>query len=884
MRRNVLTILGITALVITLVVVLGPSMTEISTSTPTRANSIPIKSPESNWNTDSDLKPAIPPQLAFEVRDAVTGARIERDAAVTLTLEDGTLVDVERGHASGEAVAFEGLPDKPLFARVRLPGYLDTEAGPLTVEPGPKTVRLLLTPMFVVSVRPRLPSGKLPDAVRVFSTTPPTWPRRTAYAEWRTLDASGATYTLPPGKYWCQVPELNPMRHADFPDRSNWLDDDWLTNSPGFVVRGRSFVFEFEVVDRALVLEPEVTWPEGKMSIAGRLVDQEDRPLGEVFVCAIRTGPGPLREQGAIARTDDNGKFLLEGLMPGFYRVRRVADSDGDGPGGIWVGELQAGVAVDAIRLVAESRPDNESTEKTGSVEVRILRRGKPVKGARLKLEGWGTLATGYWNDFDRGPEVFAGETDDDGRLLLKDRQARNYVVRPISPLTMQMFDLQIWPDMTTKVEWEITPPGTADFHGFVRHQGAETLWYVLDAKDEFFRKHLFWNPEKDESFEVCGIPPGAYVFKAPDTDWFDYAYDVTFKSDEALVFERNEGAATVSGPTPYAGFWKSGASIEFWELGEVVGSRARSWDHSLHPPLQWEETIDIKRVPKRAFRLAAKTASNRVVAVAEVDTTNGNVEDIQWTLLYDQRGGTLKLECPMPSADKRTGVEIYLARDDVAELQVERLWMAYVNDKRFAMFEGVPAGEWIVTITGSGIERWSQTVKVENGVTQVLTLVPLARTEESSNPNKEGAKDRPIGGVTIKLPTPSSTVGPPGEPPPPPPEQKVLPPLPPVPYNPASLPAGREVYLFCSGATHDELWSVFVHGGSPQRPLALGVAERSTYLAVDLVLDNSQPVIVISGLEVGDATLILQLPGRKNVTVALKADVASYIAEFTPE
>jgi hypothetical protein len=74
MRRNVLTILGLTALVITLVVFLGPSMTEVSTTEPIRAKSIPIKSPEPTWEPKPTLpEPTKRVTVVGSAVDAVTG-------------------------------------------------------------------------------------------------------------------------------------------------------------------------------------------------------------------------------------------------------------------------------------------------------------------------------------------------------------------------------------------------------------------------------------------------------------------------------------------------------------------------------------------------------------------------------------------------------------------------------------------------------------------------------------------------------------------------------------------------------------------------------------------------------------------------------------------
>jgi hypothetical protein len=85
MRRNVLTILGLTALVITLVVVLGPSMTEVSTATPTHAESIPVRTPEPTWRA----KPTRPePTKSIGVVGKAVDSVTSQHLGVRITLID----------------------------------------------------------------------------------------------------------------------------------------------------------------------------------------------------------------------------------------------------------------------------------------------------------------------------------------------------------------------------------------------------------------------------------------------------------------------------------------------------------------------------------------------------------------------------------------------------------------------------------------------------------------------------------------------------------------------------------------------------------------------------------------------------------------------------
>ena len=342
MRRDMFVILGITALVVTAVVVLGPWLSTLSFGSPSKTSSIPLAPPESESRSIAaeESEPTTP--LHVEVVDAATGRHIERDTAVDLYLEGGDWLDQMRGRADGEPIAF----DVPLWAtslmlRARLPGYVTGSIEPVLMQPGlPKLVRFTLTPVYPVRIK--LPPGYEGDVrlLRVFSTTVPAWPETRPYSQWHVVLYGSAAFELPPGRYGLQVVSGDPRKHPDYAGHINWVDLEWLNRTPGYAIPVDSSIQEFQVTDHALEITPALDWGKGELSLGGVLLDEDGEPLEGVKLEAIRCGPGPVRVRAATAKSDAKGAFRFEGLSAGVYRVQERDDQTVLGEQAVWLGTL----------------------------------------------------------------------------------------------------------------------------------------------------------------------------------------------------------------------------------------------------------------------------------------------------------------------------------------------------------------------------------------------------------------------------------------------------------------------------------------------------------------------------------------------------------------
>jgi hypothetical protein len=277
---------------------------------------VPVSTPEF-VPAPPEAEPA--DQLMFEVTDTATGQRIERGVTINLYRADRKFVDVSRGRESGRAITFNKLIAQQVNAYISLPGYQDQGFGPIDVRAEPQVIRVALKPLYVVTIRPG-DVGVV--SLRVFSEGVPEFPLTQPYSKWETVVRSGATFLLPPGKYWCHIPRTNPRKHPDHPTREDWLETDDLTRNPGLLVNGCGMFIAFEVVDRPLELTPEVVWPHGTGRVGGVATDAAGMRLPDLEVVAIRFGAGSAPEIAQRVHTDAEGSFAMSGLPAGDYRVQ----------------------------------------------------------------------------------------------------------------------------------------------------------------------------------------------------------------------------------------------------------------------------------------------------------------------------------------------------------------------------------------------------------------------------------------------------------------------------------------------------------------------------------------------------------------------------------
>ncbi|MCG3183851.1 MAG: hypothetical protein ICCCNLDF_01960 [Planctomycetes bacterium] len=869
MRRELAVIIGITALVVALVLLLGPQLTRVETGSPKPADSIPLPPLKSERPTPEPDQPQDLQPLRVEVLDAVTGRQIERDTAIDLTHLDGTWLDQMRGRFDGEPIGFTEPPiGRPLLLRLRLPGYVDAAAGPIVLAPGvPMVTRVKLLPLYRIDIVPRLPEGDKLYAVRVFSVTPPTWPETRPYSEWRAPVGGSAGFMLPPGRYWCQLPRHNPTVHTDYEDRGNWTTTDWLSKTPGYPITWPNFLFEFEVKDAPLTLAPEVAWPKGELMISGRLVNAKQQPQPRRRVLAIRMGPGCMREVAGSARTDEDGRFLLNGLLPGDYRIAEQEGEYNDGEEAVWLGRLKEGEPPPEVLLVTGRVQKAVDEPKTGSIAIRMLRNGEPIAGAKLEYRA-PKAPRGWWQSV-RNEDGSDGRSDAAGWIHLLNVPAGEYLLRGKAPRSLYSMDVTVEAGNRNSCDYELAPKGSASLSGYLRFEGGTYPICTLQGATETDSVSL--EVAEDGLVSAIGIAPGTWQLRAYDRVGFKHEYPLEFTADTTLAFEREERFARLTGQPPYPGFWDLLASIDYVD---AFGLQDERWHRKLRGSPDWTESISIDHLPRRKFMLVARSGyGKRAVALADVDTTAGDVAEINWTLLGTPEGasgGTLEVES-LRSVDQPSAgyVNLFLAESAFGPVLVVRKPIEIRYEKLLVSIGNLVPGSWNVALEADGFETLKTAITIKANHRTVVQLRPAASA-------RNDAHDRPTGGINIKLPPPAST-GPPPEPLPAPPREVVPPPLPPRPLANDEPLAGREVWLYPTGAEVAELWHALIHVryGRHSRPIA--VAESDWHLRASLVYAHGRPAILLQGLDEDDTGLTLRLPGREPVRVALVAGRSAY-------
>lgn len=869
MRRELAVILGITALVVALVLLLGPLLSDVRPTSRKPADSIPLPPLKTERSAPEPGQPQALPPLRVEVLNAFTGRHIERDAAVDLSLSDGTWLDQMRGRFDGEPIGFTEPPlGQPLLLRVRLPGYVDGAAGPIVLAPGlPTVVRVALQPLYRVDVAPRMPEGDKLHAVRVFSTTPPTWPETRPYSEWRAPVGGSAGFMLPPGRYWCQVPGSSPSQHPDYRERGAWMNLSQLDDRPGLALLAPNYLFEFEVKDGPLNLAPEVVWPSGALMFSGRLVNAEQQPQPRRRMLAIRCGPGPFRELSAIAFTDDDGRFVMSGLLPGDYRIAEMRGDYSDGEEAVWLGQLKDGEPPPDVLLATGRKETSIDEPTTGSVAIRMLRNGEPISGARLEFNA--PKATRGWWQSVRGVDGSDALTDAAGWIHLMNVPAGEYVLRGKAPRSLHSMRVTVEAGKHGSCDYELAPKGSATLTGYLRFEGGTYPYCTLQGEKENGSVSLA--VAEDGLVSAIGIAPGTWQLRASDRAGFKHEYPLEFTADTTLVFEREERFARLTGAPPYPGFWNLLASIDYID---AFGSQDERWHRKLRGSPDWAESISIEYLPRRKFMLVARTGyGKRAVALAEVDTSAGDVAEINWTAVGTPEGvagGALEVES-MWSLDQPSAgyVSLLLAESAFGPVHLVRRPIEVRYEKLLTSFDNLSPGTWNVTLRADGFETLTTAITIKAHHRTVVQLRPAAGA-------RTDAHDRPTGGIRIKLPPPAFTEPPPG-PLPAPPREAVPPPLPPRPPANDEPLAGRKVWLYPTGAEVGELWHALVHVRYGRQSRRIAVVESDWDLRASLVYAHGRPAILLQGVRDGASGLTLRLPGREPVRLELKADQAAY-------
>jgi len=329
---------------------------------------------------------------------------------------------------------------------------------------------------------------------------------------------------------------------------------------------------------------------------------------------------------------------------------------------------------------------------------------------------------------------------------------------------------------------------------------------------------------------------------------------------------------------------------------GETETESMRELSIARYEGHEYEHGIRLPGIACKPQRLALH-CDHRLLAVATVAADQESVTPEDWIIVgttQDEQGALVLVSAKSDDDRNWYGDTVRLEVSREAEIEPILFAEAYSRSSNgkpqsdiFFKFRGLLPGEWHLRAVRPNGEEWEGDVDLEAGDTYLIHLKP-----DSKEPAKEGAEpedlpdendnsskdahDRPTGGINIKLPRPTtpppSTTGPPPEPlripeaPPPPP------PLPGLPET--YTPSGKELTVYVSGATTEELWDSLVQLNGNGLSACAGVLDYTwstpgfvPYLS--LVQRSGRVALVIRGIQDWQTEIVLQIPGCKLVTLA---------------
>lgn len=840
MRRDVISILIITAIVVAATLLVGPYLAEVRTGPPRIANSIPIPLKR---DPASVAEPAPTPArfpLNVEVRDSATGNRIEKDTAITIAALDGTSLQYTRGFENGLAVGVSP-PSMPVVICATRVGYVDAYEGPIVWIPGSElNVLIDLQPLLKVDIRPRMPGEFSPREIAVMTATLPGNSSRERRRWDSELYQGVASFRLSPGKYWCYVP-MGRRVSTRYDLGRDWINPSpWYPNLQHAEYRD-GFVFSFDVIDKGLTLEPEATLATGECELTGQLTNADGDPCPDVGLWAVRCSPSPFQYVAGVVDSDLEGRFTITGLAPGVYRLQPETAKLAAYADSVKIADLRD-VTDASVNLRMQYPPEAE--QWWGTAEVRVLKNGVPLEDAKIR--------TGYNN------RLLVGEDRGDGWRYFEKLSATDMWIHT-EPWTLQSFTLPVRAGLIISKEFEIAPEGTGALQASARLEGSRLREVNLTRQSDRFGEYRTFRKTGHDDFTILGIPPGSYDLTLTydnDEAPVNLHYVVEIAPDETTLFDRYEKSAFVAGTFPD----KKGGRIYLRREGDGLVGRGGGWS----VPSGDAVRFGIDGLPRGKFLLCAYlTGPVDGLAVARVDTTNGDAEVIEWVHVLCSTvaaGGIVRVEAPDVRRYWSGYATLYLAGNGLQRFYLGSLDLKRRGDHLVAEFPDVQPGKWRVILEGDDYLPLEAEVELTPGE---RTTVRLRRDPEVSNRDWQPP-------LAPKVWLPPRFAGE-ASPPPPVGPGLVVPGTEVVPED-WRTPESRIEWVYLTGASESELMAavVFAHRDENLSNGEYIEHRRRVYPYARLRMAHGRPVLVIERLTPSTASIEVHVPGCKVLTIDL--------------
>jgi hypothetical protein len=442
-------------------------------------------------------------ELELQIKAAGTGAFVPVKKLVTIKDGDGRVLDLSGTDL--DSLAINSPFGVPVWLTVEARGWFSRTIGPFVRWPGvmQSHTAWLSKPQPVTFAGASTFDGQ---RVTVFGAAPPDDTHAFIYRQSAVVDAAGAIMELAPGPYWCVV-------HADM--GSQWRG---MAFTDQVLLQAIDVRDEPMVVDLNTLRRPELT------TLSGVVVDESGVAVFDAEVRVEMLGHCGLTLPVGEGTTNTYGRFSIPVTMAEIWRIR-VDVGCGRAEAVVFRDQQNKPLTLRLRPWVGKERGVFPASPVGG---VQILKRGKPLRGARLIRHWFGTF-TSAWSD-SRTP-VLGEAANEEGVITEFGQTPKNFVVFT-TPWSAAPFELRYRPGSSARAVFEIAPPGTGSlrvefgedqkrFHGLgIRSANHEQTWSGWMEAGE------------DGVFEIFGLKPGKYTFRALDENWLAHHREFEVRAD----------------------------------------------------------------------------------------------------------------------------------------------------------------------------------------------------------------------------------------------------------------------------------------------------------------------------------------------------------------
>lgn len=540
---------------------------------------------------------------------------------VTIRDSMSQIVDVKSGQ--GPSLVVTPPAGMPFTVHVDARGWLPGMFGPFVHLPGVAQA-ILIELSKVQPVTFASGGGFVGRRLTIQAAGPPDDARPRPQRDSEVLTEGKATFDLAPGDYWCFIHHNYGSRAIAglFPDPVD--------------------LFPLTVGDEPATVDLSALPVAPTRPLSGRVTDEDGKPAARAEVMVDVLAPCGISWRAATLTADAEGRFHADKLPDALLRVH-VDCGAGKAEAVTTPGHTDKPVLLQLRPWMSKSR-GVFPVEPVGSVQ--ILKRGKPVPGAQLFIEGFGTLLTA-WTD---GRNYTIGDkANEQGVVTNLGRDTGVSLVNTRFPKCADPFELRVRPGSSARAVLELAPPGTGTLRVLTTWDPGALRGWRLTSKGRGHDFPIGMGAHESGVLEVCGLTPGSYTLSARDDRWLDHSIEVILRADEETVLEEPIKRRGLSCKWPYEGFWDKSAELRIAQADNFDNQTTKAWEPLLDTDPSWKAGPAIGQTATFAICLLAYR-EGQLVAAAYVPAGTQDVTTVQWQLFGNPEDALVSLSFRAPS------------------------------------------------------------------------------------------------------------------------------------------------------------------------------------------------------------------------------------------